>query len=363
MKILLAFSLIAVGVAYYFMGCCNTPKNQLFLFPDNYAWGVSKDDGGKINKFELKVSQKDIEDLKTRLANWRRHERIPNQGRFYGISENVLENLVKYWREKYDFTKFEAKINSMPQFTTVIQGLKVHFIHAKADSTAKKVIPLLIVHGWPGSVVEFYRAIPLLTKPDKNGVAFEVVAPSIPGFGFSEAAAKPGFNLLATGQVFQKLMKRLGHEKFIYQGGDWGSLIGQVMSRMYPENIIGYHSNFMSAPLATVCQKLRFFAAKYFPKMVVDEQDVHKLGQTNLTFFLEESGYFHIQATKPDTLGVAMADSPVALMAWIGEKFEVASDHAEMLGHSTGISNDDFFHNIMVYWISNHAVSASRFYK
>ena len=136
---------------------------------------------------------------------------------------------------KYDWRKEEAKLNSYPNFLTEIEGLDIHFVHVKADKSAKKVVPLLAIHGWPGSFLEYYKSIPLLTKPDSDGLAYELIIPSIPGYGYSEASHKRGLDTRATARIFVKLMKRLGHQKFFVHGGDWGSLVTKMISVGFPE--------------------------------------------------------------------------------------------------------------------------------
>ena len=363
MKLLLTGGLVIIVVAYLFT---NKPldRNSLFKYPDNYTWGNAPLSTAVL-PFKIHIEKSILDDLQNRLKNWRKHSPMPNTNDSYGFVGEKLDKLILYWKSTYDWKKQENALNQFPQFTTNIQGLKIHFVHAKGAGKARRRIPVLLLHGWPGSFVEFNRAIPILLQSDKEGLAFDIVAPSIPGYGFSDSPNRPGFNPIAAAQVFKILMTRLGYDKFIIQGGDWGSIIGGVLSRMYPESIIGYHSNFATPPLETFIETMHFMAALNFPKVFVDKNDIPKLEKVTLTNILEESGYSHIQATKPDTIGVALTDSPVGLCAWIVEKFINYTDKAEFKGDhvDSGLSNDNLLTNVMIYWTSNHAASSLRLYK
>ncbi|GMT03186.1 hypothetical protein PENTCL1PPCAC_25360, partial [Pristionchus entomophagus] len=198
------------------------------------------------------------QDLNNRLDKSRiSHEVLEDANTFeYGFNANYLKKVVGHWRTKFDWHKQEAHLNSWPQFTTEIEGLKIHYYHAKPEANKyRKVVPLLLVHGWPGNVFEFYKFLPLLIDPVQykvssfDDIAFEVIAPSIPGYGFSDAPKKTGFSQLAAARVFKKLMERVGHNKFYAQGGDWGSFVTSQLARMYPESLYGLHIN-MGPPAA-----------------------------------------------------------------------------------------------------------------
>ncbi|XP_017463595.1 PREDICTED: epoxide hydrolase 1-like, partial [Rhagoletis zephyria] len=289
---------------------------------------VPKDDE-KIRPFRLNISDADLQDLKTRLSKARYVDHIAGTHFNYGFNSDYLKKVVEYWQTTYNWRKEEAKINAYPQFQTQIEGLDIHFVHVKpAAKAAKVILPLLAVHGWPGSFWEYHKALPLLTEPDENGIAFEVIVPSIPGYGYSEAPKQKGFDASAAARVFNKLMKRLGHEKFIVHGGDWGYLVSRMLSVIFPENTIGVHlvGNMMGKP-ASACQGLKAFLAATAPSLLFGAEDAQReyskmfpLGK-KLGFMLEETGYFHIQATKPDTVAAGLVDSPVGLAAYILEKF------------------------------------------
>lgn len=326
------------------------------------VWGKSDSKVTDVKPFSVKVSDDLLKDLKDRLASWR--PPVPTMADVdfkYGLPSQKLAEVVTYWRDSYNWRQAETHLNSLPQFQTIISGLNVHFIHAKADASAKTKIPLLLVHGWPGSVYEFYKVIPMLTA-NKNGVAFDVVAPSIPGYAFSEAPNKAGFSQAEAAEVFEALMTRLGYKKFIYQGGDWGAIVGIVLTHMFPDKVIGFHTNMASHAPRTLAQALHTVATFAVPELFAGKEEAHKMNGQKILYLLEESGYFHEQATKPDTLGVGLSDSPVGLAAWILEKFAAWAQHVEFKS-GKGLSNEEMLTNIMLYWITNHVTSSLRFYK
>lgn len=187
------------------------------------------------------MSDEVLTDLKARLTNTRYIDSLKGTNFEYGFRGEVLKKVVDHWLNKYDWRKQEKELNKFDHFKTQIEGLDVHYMHVKPKNVGKnvRVYPLLIVHGWPGSVVEFLKIIPLLTTPT-DGIAFEVVAPSIPGYGWSQAAQKPGFNVIHAARVFNKLMTRLGYDKFYYQGGDWGAIIGKAVAVLAPDRVLGF---------------------------------------------------------------------------------------------------------------------------
>lgn len=189
-------------------------------------------------------------------------------------------------------------------FLSFCCSLDLHFIHAKPPTSAKKVVPILLLHGWPGSVREFYEFIPLLTKPHADvDVVFEVIAPSLPGYGWSDPAKRTGFSAIKMAVVLRNLMIRLGKDRFVIQGGDWGSILGNLITTLYPENVIAYHSNMCVFSSPKMWAKL--FIASFKPSWFIDKEYEHMVFPVGekIKFLLRETGYFHIQATKPDTVG------------------------------------------------------------
>uniref|UniRef100_A0A915D758 Uncharacterized protein n=1 Tax=Ditylenchus dipsaci TaxID=166011 RepID=A0A915D758_9BILA len=285
------------------------------VFPANgyYGSGNERKDNPSITPFRVEVSNASLQDLKARLEASRiGHQQLEDVSDFeYGMNLATVKSFKDHWLHKFDWRKQEALLNAFPQFTTEIEGLKVHFIHAKPpqSSNYKKVVPLLLVHGWPGNVFEFYKLIPMLVDPQNHlkgdfDWAFEVVAPSIPGYGWSEQPHKQGFSHLSAARVFNKLMvDRLHFAKYMGQGGDWAQLFGVHLNMVFGFPPLNGRSIFYSIQNSPISTR---------KKAALD--------------FARESGYFHLQATKPDTIGVGLNDSPIGLMTYILEKFSTWTD-------------------------------------
>lgn len=224
----------------------------------------------------------------------------------YGMNTKLLQEIVEYWQKEYNWKERQAFLNKFPQFTVSVQGLRIHYLHVKPENPDNlNVLPLLLLHGWPGSVCEFYKIIPLLTTPQPGrNFVFEVIVPSLPGYGFSEAAVRPGLGGVQVAVLFKNLMKRLDFEKFYVQGGDWGAIIGTNMATIFPEHVIGFHTNF-SVTSNTLWNIIKLAVCSYYPTLLVREDQVHKVYplSTNFVNTLLETGYSHLQATKPDTVG------------------------------------------------------------
>lgn len=312
-----------------------------------------------------------LKDLKSRLNKTRYVEALDNVQFQYGFHSSFLKEVVEYWKTKYDWRKHEKELNKFEHFTTQIEGIDVHFIHQKPNLQGKKlrVLPLLLVHGWPGSVYEFNKILPLLTTPreDKDYV-FEVICPSIPGYGFSEPPHQPGFSIASAARVFMKLMDRLGHKKFYTQGGDWGSAITSIMAVAYPERVLGLHLNMVAVRLGLI-GSIKYAIGYLFPTLfMTPEEHARIYPLKNLALdLLQETGYLHIQATKPDTVGTALADSPAGLAAYIMEKFSTWTDKSYKDLPDGGLTKkftlDELLTNVMIYWCTNTITSSQRFYK
>ncbi|CAH1242718.1 EPHX1 [Branchiostoma lanceolatum] len=379
-KITTIIVLVAVVTGLFFSGVFKTPPEPL-EFQDNY-WGrgakpSSKPpkDHDKIHEISVNVPNASLVDLKNRLKNSHWFEALENVEFQYGFRLNYMQDLVTYWNDKYDWKKQEAYLNTFPHYKTNIEGIDVHFIRVKPKlkpgQTAK---PLMIVHGWPGSVFEFYKMIPMLVDPTSHGGSeddvFEVIAPSIPGYGFSEIPHKKGFDQIAAAQMFLKLMERLGFEKFYLQGGDWGAFITRIMALVKPSAITGLHSNMPIVDTADPGLIIRTMIGSVFPSLVgvkPEEYDrVYPYGSMVMTL-LQETGYMHIQATKPDTVGFALNDSPVGLAAYILEKFSTWTNPANRDLSDGGLekyyTKDELLTSVMIYWLTGTITSSMRFYK
>ena len=304
-----------------------------------------------IRPFTIRVPDSVLADLQARLANARFPEPLQGDGWTYGTDLRYLRELVSYWRTGFDWRAQERRLNQFEQFTTTIDGLNIHFIHRRSSQSG--AFPLLITHGWPGSIVEFTKIIGPLTEPEAHGGraadAFDVVMPSIPGFGFSDQPREPGFDPARMAAIEAKLMARLGYTRYGAQGGDWGSIISTQVALNDAAHVAGLHLNmcFGGAPAGTD------------PNAGLTDTERERL-KARQAFQAEETGYQQIQGTKPQTIGVALNDSPVGLAAWIVEKFRTWCDCD---GHpETVFTKDELLTNIMVYWVTQTAASSARIY-
>ncbi|KAI6185703.1 Epoxide hydrolase [Aphelenchoides besseyi] len=340
-----------------------------------YGQGAEKPDDPAIKPFKINVPEETLKDLKNRLRNSRiGHEQLEDVRDFsYGFNLKTLLEFKDHWLNKYDWRKYEAILNGFPQFKTQIEGLQIHFLHVKPDTKRyKKTVPLLLVHGWPGNVFEFYKIIPMLVDPQNNGLnsdlAFEVIAPSIPGYGWSEAAHKRGLSTVSTAQIFNKLMTdRLKFKRYFAQGGDWGSAITSNIARFYPENLYGLHLNMIAGNLNSPTKLFKMIFGSYFPSLFWSQPEY---AQYNLSAILiqaiKESGYMHIQATKPDTVGVSLNDSPIGLLAYIGEKFSGWTNELFVSMENGGLekfTKDEILTIITIYWVNQNILPSQRFYR
>ena len=333
-----------------------------------------------IRPYRINVDDNVIQDLKLRLKsdlNRARSLEFPKpivESFEYGMNvEFITTQIGQYWVKDYNWTTQQNLINQMGNhFHINMDGIDLHYLHVKPETGRNDitVLPLLIIHGWPGSFLEFKNLIPLLTKPGRHQkFVFEVIIPSIPGYGFSSAPKRPGFHIGQCARLFRDLMvDHLGFKNGFYmQGGDWGSLISTALTTMYPEDIIGLHLNFAigSTPSATLKQIVGAVAPSFISKTIglLTEPSMKK----QLSDLLEETGYFHLQATKPDTVGIALNCSPLGLAAYILEKFSTWTRRNNRLYKNGNIlehyEKDDLITNIMIYWITNSITTSMRFYK
>nr|XP_057914462.1 epoxide hydrolase 1-like isoform X1 [Doryrhamphus excisus] len=363
---------VAAGVALVYMLHRRCQKVQTIPLGEGW-WGAgerpqSEDD--KIYSFEIQTSDDEIKDLHERIDKTRYADPLEDSAFQYGFNSTYLKSVASYWRHEFDWKKQVAVLNKYPHFKTKIEGIDVHFIHVRpTQHKNQKVVPLMLVHGWPGSFFEFYKILPLLTE-NHNGITFEVICPSIPGYGFSEAPHKQDFNTLAAARIFLKLMERLGFSQFYLQGGDWGSLITTNMAQMKPQCVKGLHLNMFNVTKGFKVM-LSLLIGPYLPFLVgLSREDVRRLFpffEKNVWEILRESGYFHIQATKPDTAGCGVNDSPIGLAAYILEKFSTWTDmkNRDLAdgGMERKFSLDDLLTNVMIYWTTGSIVSSMRFYK
>jgi len=301
-----------------------------------------------IERFEVSLDDSVLEDLRSRLARTRFADQIEGTAWEYGMPIDYLRALVAYWRDTYDWRAQEARLNQLEHFRTRIDGQSIHFVHAR--SAHADAFPLLIMHGWPGSVVEFLDVIPRLTDPEAHGGqvtdAFHVVAPSLPGYGFSEATRARGWDVPRIARAFIGLMSRLGYPRYGAQGGDWGAQIATRIGALDPEHCAAIHLNM---PIASRPDEPGSLSGE-------EKGDLAAMAQ----FQREESGYALEQGTKPQTLGLALNDTPAGLLAWIVEKFRAWSDCD---GHpENSFSRDAMITNVMLYWVTQTIPSSLRLY-
>jgi len=306
-----------------------------------------------IRPFTVAIEEAQLTDLRQRLAATRWPEAQTCEGWEQGMPLDYSREMSHYWQHEYDWRRCETMLNSWQHYLTDIDGQEIHFIHRRSPHS--HALPLIISHGWPGSVIEFHKIIDALAEPEKYGGdaadAFHVVAPSLPGYGFSGKPATTGMTAEHIATLWSKLMGRLGYDAWVAQGGDWGSMITQCIAQQEPAGCRGIHINMpIAAPDPETMDQLTAMETKALEDMAFyDEWD---------------SGYSKQQSTRPQTLGYALADSPVGQMAWIVEKFFAWTDcERDGVKHPEhALSKDELLDNVMLYWLNNCAASSARLY-
>jgi len=334
-------SAVATGAGVLTAGLTTTgasaaDKTAQFVLPPS-----TKD----ITPFKVQIAQETLNDLKRRLTNtrWPNRESVGDWSQ--GVPLAKAKALIEYWRTKYDWRRVEGELNRLPQFRTQIDGLGIHFIHVR--SKHERALPIILTHGWPGSIIEFLQVIKPLTDPGRPEDAFHVVIPSLPGYGFSDKPAERGWRLPRIANAWAELMGRLGYRSFVAQGGDWGAGVTTWMAKQQVSGLAAIHLNlpilFPPPPPPTA----GYTAA---------EQDVlAQLGK----YASDGAGYAAMQGTRPQTLGYGLADSPAGQAMWIYEKLQTWSDISE---GAEAISMDRALDNISLYWLTNTAASSARLY-
>ncbi|MEV0980103.1 epoxide hydrolase family protein [Streptomyces sp. NPDC049915] len=311
-----------------------------------------------IRPFRLDIPQSDLDDLHDRLDRTRWPDQLPGAGWAYGVPVGYLRDLVRYWRHTYDWRAAEARLNRWPQFTTTLDGQHVHFAHVR--SPEPDATPLILTHGWPGSVVEFWDVVGPLADPAAYGGdpadAFHVVVPSIPGFGLSGPTTEPGWEAGRVADAWAELMTRLGYERFGVQGGDWGAAVSRELGRAHPGRVVGVHLNLLPG-----AQQLTEPTAQELAALSpAQREEALRSWRSWEEWFREGSGYAAVQATKPQTLAYALTDSPVGQLAWVVEKFREWTDCEEL--PEEAVDRDRLLTNVMLYWLTRTAGSSARIY-
>ena len=307
--------------------------------------------------FRVQVEEREIARLRARLSDARWPDEVNDNEWSYGMRGDYLRELTSYWRDGFDWSAAETSINAFDQFLIDIDGLDLHFIHQR--SPHKEATPLILTHGWPGSIVEFLEVIPRLTSPDRFGGraedAFHVVCPSLPGYTYSHASRVPGMHPGTIAARHAKLMAGLGYKRYIAQGGDWGSPVTRIIAEQDPEHCCAIHLNLLPPVPPSDLQD---------PISVLTERDLAWI-RANELFERHGKGYMHMQNTRPQTLAYALSDSPVGLCAWIAEKFHFWSD-CERNGSRdirNAISWDRLLTNVSLYWFTGTIASSIRLYR
>ena len=301
-----------------------------------------------IRAFTLSVAEDELVALADRLDRVRWPEQEPVADWSQGTKLTVLRELVAYWRIEYDWRRCEARLNALGQFKTEIDGLDIHFLHR--CSSRAGAVPLLLTHGWPGSVVEFFGVIDDLVEPeDPDAMAFHVIAPSLPGYGFSGKPTETGYNPERMADVLAGLMERLGYDRYGAQGGDWGAIISRTLAGNYSDRLCRLHSNFMTAGPPRGGN----------PNEGVSDEERERRAE-RAAAFSDGRGYQSIQGSKPQTLGYGLTDSPAGLAAWIVEKFHGWSDNDGNV--ESAFTKDELLTNITLYWVTQTITSSTRLY-
>jgi pimeloyl-ACP methyl ester carboxylesterase len=313
-----------------------------------------------IRPFKIQVSDKELTDLKRRIAatKWPEQENVIDASQ--GVQLATMQSLAKYWATEYDWRTVEARLNALPQFKTTIDGLDIHFIHVR--SKHKNALPVIITHGWPGSIIEQLKVIGPLTDPTAYGGkaedAFDVVIPSLPGYGFSGKPTTRGWEPVRIAKAWIELMKRLGYKKYVAQGGDWGNAVSEIMALMAPPELVAIHTNMPAAVPADITKAMT--SGTLPSDLSADEKNaIQQLG----FFYSKGLSYAFEMGNRPQTL-YGIADSPIGLAGWIldhdARSYELIA--RVFNGQKEGLTRDDILDNITLYWVTNTAISSARLY-
>jgi epoxide hydrolase len=303
----------------------------------------------EVTPFRIETSQEELDDLRTRLRRTRWPEKETVGDWSQGVPLGYLRELCQYWEQKYEWAPRQRRLNAFPQFRTQIDGLGIHFVHVR--SPHPEALPLVMTHGWPGSVAEFAKVIWQLADPvtygGTPGDAFHVVCPSLPGYGFSDKPAAPGWGVERIASAWTVLMERLGYPRFAAQGSDWGTSVSTCIGKQAPDKVVGLH---LVPPLAPPDPAT-------FDDLTSQERSALESLRRSA---VADAGYSTEHGTRPQTIGYALVDSPAALCAWIVEKFWAWTDHDGDL--ETVISRDELLDNLMLYWLTGSGASSARLY-
>jgi pimeloyl-ACP methyl ester carboxylesterase len=309
----------------------------------------------------LNVPEADLTELRRRIndTRWPERETVPDASQ--GVQLATTQTLARYWAKDHDWRKCEAKLNALPQFVTEIDGLDIHFIHVRSEH--ENALPMIVTHGWPGSIIEQLKIIDPLTNPTAHGAsasdAFHLVIPSLPGYGFSGKPTAPGWNPIRIARAWATLMQRLGYTQYVAQGGDWGNAISEIMALQQPPGLLGIHTNMAATVPANISKALAFHEAA--PADLTAEER-HAWDQL-VDFYGKGLGYALEMNNRPQTL-YGIVDSPVGLAAWMIDH-DIRSYQMIVRvfdGQTEGLTRDDVLDNVTLYWLTNTAISSARLY-
>ncbi|MFE9611483.1 epoxide hydrolase family protein [Streptomyces sp. NPDC006012] len=319
---------------------------------------VTASEKQSIRPFRVNIPEADLSELRRRIlaTRWPDRETVHDQSQ--GVQLATMQELAHYWETSYNWRKIEQKLNSLPQYITEIDGLDIHFIHVR--SRHANALPMILTHGWPGSILEFLKVIEPLSNPTAHGGraedAFHLVIPSMPGYGFSERPTSTGWNPDRIARAWTVLMGRLGYKHFVSQGGDWGAVVTDKMAMQQPAGLLGIHVNFPATIPPDIARKLA--CGDPAPSSLSPEEKTAYNQMAN--FYKTGSGYSAMMVTRPQTVGYALTDSPVGLAAWMYDKFAAwtySGGHPERV-----LTKDEMLDDITLYWVTNTAVSSARLY-
>jgi pimeloyl-ACP methyl ester carboxylesterase len=338
------------------MGFAAAGAASLFLDPV-----AAMAEGAAIRPFRVNVPQEQLADLHRRIAatRWPDKETVTDPSQ--GVQLATIQKLARYWQTDYDWRKVEARLNALPQFITEIDGLDIHFIHVR--SKHQNALPVIVTHGWPGSIIEQLKIIDPLTNPTAHGGsaadAFDVVIPSLPGYGFSGKPTAPGWTPVSIARAWATLMQRLGYTRYVAQGGDWGNAVSEVMALQQPPGLLGIHTNMAATVPADVSKAL---SASGPPPAGLSAEEKHAWDQLD-DFYRHGLAYAQEMGNRPQTL-YGVSDSPIGLAAWMLDhdirSYGMISRAFD--GKTEGLTRDDVLDNVTLYWLTNTGVSSSRLY-
>ncbi|MFL5238367.1 MAG: epoxide hydrolase family protein [Rhizomicrobium sp.] len=325
------------------------------------AAAAETDERTAIRPFSFRASEADLSDLRQRInaTKWPEGEQVADASQ--GVQLATMQKLARYWATEHDWRKVEARLNALPQFITEIDGLDIHFIHVRSEH--ENALPMIVTHGWPGSIIEQMKIIEPLTNPTAHGAtagdAFHLVIPSLPGYGFSGKPTAPGWHPVRIAKAWATLMQRLGYTKYVAQGGDWGNAVSEIMALQQPAGLLGIHTNMAAAVPANISKALAFNEA---PPADLTAEERNAWNQLDF-FYKKGLGYALEMSHRPQTL-YALVDSPVGLAAWMLDHDDRSQKMMARVfdGIGEGLTRDDVLDNVTLYWLTNTAISSARLY-